>query len=278
MNDPKNMPIPSETGNRQETAPYPDAGEREIALCRSILYEALALGFRPPTPETLDRLIAPETNGALASAARLLDSGKQSPLEARVRELAGTGPTLENLEDTYIRLFGHSLRGIVSLYGTEYGRGGLFQQPQELADLSGFLRAFGLVQREEARERIDHVSSECEFLLFLARKEAYAQESSDREMSDVTNKATRSFLKDHLARSGPALGRRLAGEDPGGFFGSLGNFLDAFLRSECERFGIAPGSTTLPLREVSEDDVPIACGSCAEGEDLIPPPTVRNKN
>jgi TorA maturation chaperone TorD len=73
------------------------------------------------------------------------------------------------------RLFGHTVRGEVPAYETEYGDEALFQQPQELSDLGGFMQAFGLKLRPDAHERIDHVSCECEFLAFLGYKEAFAR-------------------------------------------------------------------------------------------------------
>ena len=71
----------------------------------------------------------------------------------------------------------HRPRGTITPYETEYGNEALFQQPQELGDLMGFYRAFGLAMKQDRRERADHISCECEFLMFLALKEAYALET-----------------------------------------------------------------------------------------------------
>ena len=45
----------------------------ERALCRSLLYEALALGFCAPEREVVERLASPGGSAALAEAACLLD-------------------------------------------------------------------------------------------------------------------------------------------------------------------------------------------------------------
>ena len=50
---------------------------------------------------------------------------------------------------------------------------------QELADVAAFLRAFGVKERPESHERIDHVAMECEFLSLLSVKEAWALEHED---------------------------------------------------------------------------------------------------
>ena len=67
--------------------------------------------------------------------------------------------------------------------------------------------AFGLMLRPDAHERIDHVSCECEFLCFLAYKEAYARTAGDTDMLAVTQRATALFLRDHLGRFAPAFSR-----------------------------------------------------------------------
>jgi len=51
-----------------------DLSEVDLALCRATLYSALALGFRPPTEETVDRLASDAGATALAEAAAVLDA------------------------------------------------------------------------------------------------------------------------------------------------------------------------------------------------------------
>ena len=116
-----------------------------LALCRSALYEALAIGFRFPTQEIVSRLASAEGALALADAAEVADTSGAGELGRFARNLArGQGPAvLEALSTSHHRLFGHTARGSVSPYETEYGQDALFQQPQEMGDLGGFLKAFG---------------------------------------------------------------------------------------------------------------------------------------
>lgn len=234
-----------------------------LALCRSALYEALALGFRPPTEETVARLASPEGAAALADAAEVLDDAWGSDLVSGVSRLPGPSD-LEALEASFRRLFGHTARGGVPPYETEYGADSLFQPMQEMSDLAAFYRAFGLALNPEAHERIDHISCECEFLLVLARKEAYALERNDPAMLDATRRAGRLFLGDHLGRWAPAFGRKLEREDRGGFFGALGALCADFVTRECAQAGVAAGPEFLRLRSVSLGDAPMACGPSAE--------------
>jgi TorA maturation chaperone TorD len=235
--------------------------EVDLALCRSALWEALALGFRTPTDETIARLATAEGSEALAEAAAMLDASDASELVTRVRSLGmGPAPTLADLESAYARLFGHTARGRVPSYETEYGEDAPFLPQREMSDLGAFLRAFGLAVRASAHERPDHVACECEFLLVLARKEAHAIEVGDPEMLEVTLGATRAFLRDHAARWMRALGETLAREDPTGFYGRLGALGAAFVAAECRRARVPIGPEFLRLRSVEPDGSPMACG------------------
>jgi TorA maturation chaperone TorD len=153
-------------------------------------------------------------------------------------------------------------------FETEYGPDGAFRQPQELADIAGYYLAFGLRPSEGADERVDHAACECEFMEFLARKEAFAlgsgQAASDEpesaEWLDTIQGAARRFLREHLGRFGRAFASLLMKEDTDGFHGALGAVLFRFLGKECQRFGLPAGPATLELRAPLADDTPMACG------------------
>src|SRR5918994_60084 len=157
--------------------------EVDFAYCRATIYSALALAFHPPTDETVARIIEPENSAALSAAAALIDLDGKLNLVRAIDVLAAAGRAeASTLASSYRALFGHTARGIVAPYETEYGNEALFQQPQELGDLMGFYRAFGLAVRLDRHERADHISCECEFMSFLAMKEAYALEHWDAAM------------------------------------------------------------------------------------------------
>lgn len=244
----------------------------DLALCRSALYEALVLGFLPPTNETISRLASSEGVAALADTAAVLDAAWNTNLSELV--LGPSAPRVPPgclcspaaLEASFRKLFGHTARGLVPPYETEYGEDSLFQPLQEMSDLAGFFHAFGLGLRPSEHERIDHIACECEFMLFLARKEAYALVMDDATMLEETRRATRLFLKDHLGRWAPAFGRRLAREDRGGFYGALGELLAGYVTHECARVGVPAGPELLHLRSTSLGDAPMACGS---GDELL---------
>jgi DMSO reductase family type II enzyme chaperone len=233
--------------------------EVTAALCRSALYEVLALGFRPPSAEVEERLATPAAVEGLVYAATFLDP-ELGPL---VRRLVARAPGPGALAADYTRLFGHTVRGQVPAFETEYGVDDMVRQPHELADLGGFYAAFGLRVAPGAGERPDHVRCECEFLMVLARREAVACEQDDEAARAAAERATRLFLRDHLGRFAPALGERLERADPDGFYGALGALARAVVVGDCRRFRVDAGPASLPLRDPSEDPVPMACGGCA---------------
>lgn len=265
----------------------------DIALCRSALWEALALGFRRPTDETVARLASAEGTAQLAEAAAVLDGaggvaddaarrcvsagrgdassrwggpGEDERLAPAVLALTvGPAPEVANLHAAYDRLFGHTARGAVPPYETEYGEDSVFLPQREMSDLAAFFRAFGLALRPDARERSDHLACQCEFMLVLARKEAHAQEVGDAAMAEATGRAARLFLRDHLGRWAVGFGRKLVRKDRSGFYGALGNLCALFVTAECARAGVAAGPALLRLRSAEVADAPMACGTSAEG-------------
>ncbi len=256
--------------------------QRDIALCRSILYEALSLAFYQPTADTLHTLRSPKSKGVIEASYLLnaidtdidldgfdsFEEPRQLDLTGRARAWAETtyGLRLESFESLHGRMFGHTARGLVCPYETEYGHKELFQQTHQLANLSGLYSVFGLKPREEERERSDHISCELEFAAFLTRKEAYALEQQDDAMAEASIGATKLLLREDLGRFGRALGFQLEKHDPEGFLGNTGALLSEFLRFDCRRLGVQIGNPHLSLRSTEEDQVPMACST---GSDLV---------
>ncbi len=240
--------------------------ELDVALARAVVSRVLKIGLSFPSQESFGRISSAESEEALSRAAVVLDEVSNSNTltgltEAVVRLRAPSLSMVGELGQDYNRLFGHTLRGKVCPYETEYGGAHPFQQAQELSDLAGFYLAFGLQPSDARNERVDHIAHELEFLEFLSCKEAYALEDDDEDMLAVTRDALKRFVGERLGHFGRAFGRRLHEADTGGFYGGLGGLCAAFLSSECERQGTDVGPEVLELRSTEEEDVPMACGS-----------------
>ena len=255
--------------------------EIDTALARSVIYDALTEGFRPPGAGTLRTLTSGDALETLRAAAEVVDAQSSSsssaePILPAVQRLADVSHlTPEMISDSRERLFGHTARGVVCPFETEYGGSdSAFRQPQELADIAGFYLAFGLRQKPETEERVDHIGCQCEFMGFLGRKEALVLErgrasaagpsASDHEMLEETRRAGKMFLRGHIGRFGRTFASRLMIADPAGLHGRLGDILFRLIGVECDRWGVAIGSPTLELRSTTESDAPMACGTAPE--------------
>jgi TorA maturation chaperone TorD len=236
-----------------------EAGVEDEALARAVICRALARGLRGSSPSDRKRLPELAASAALQAAAQVLDHASETsellPAVSRLIEL--TSMSEQDLADACAPLFGHA-RGEVSPYETDYGAPGAYQQPHQMADVTGFYLAFGVTPRARVDQRADHVACECEFLELLARKEAFllagggADLSDDarRETLDAVRTAARSFLREHLGRFGRAVATRLT-RQPEALPAAVGELLLAFLDRECRRLGVPPrtgGSRAAPAR------------------------------
>lgn len=233
------------------------------ALACSAVYGTIAAAFKRPGTPHFRNLATPQEAEALYEAA--WSCGE----DAEVLEAAGewraraqdTG--FAALEADFRHLFGNTSRGLAPPYETEYGGGGPFYQPQQLSDIAGFYRAFGLDVSPEQHERCDHFCCECEFMCFLHAKEAHALISGDPEMAEAVVTAQRLFLRDHLGQFSRSFLHRVMQNAPESWHAAAAAFAKAFIESECRRFGVEVNRAYLPLRSPDDFDVPMACGGCS---------------
>ena len=244
----------------------------DMAMARSFVYRFLAQAYEDPTAQNWAWMSAPESQGLLRSAIRVLAMNTPSLQEAAAAfsaRLKAEG--FEPFLDSCLAAFGHAARGRCPLNEIEYGdlKADPLFQPHRLADLAAFYRAFGLEVANEADERHDHLCLELEFLCVLAAKEAYALEHQlAPEDLSICRDAQRGFLRDHLGRWTPAFARRLARMAGDNTLGALANFTRAFVEAECARHGISPGSEDLLLRPVDQAAESL-CHSCSPAH--LPP-------
>ncbi|MDE2484045.1 MAG: molecular chaperone TorD family protein [candidate division NC10 bacterium] len=213
----------------------------DAALDRSDLYRWLSLAFRYPDADPAahlqtSALIALETMlERIASEERDVLRPVLTSLRARCadRDLAA-------LQSDHRRVFGHIESSLCPPYETRYDIRHLFQQTQQLADIAGFYRAFGLELSDDANERPDYLPIELEFLHFLCFKEAYALEHHGPEQVKVVRDAEAAFLRDHLLRWAPSFAGRLKDQAGDGFYEQLATLLLVFLRAEAARWKCDP--------------------------------------
>lgn len=228
--------------------------ELTTALGRSALYTFLSRALSYPTPENradLYEIIAP-----LALA---IETGDDT-IDRLVREVAdGLSAPLEDLRRTHIHVFTHIEPPDYPPYETGFDRADAFRQSSVMADVAGFYRAHGLRVGGEERERPDHAVTELEFMGFMARKEAYALENLGEDEVQECRRTQISFLRDHLGRWAPALGRRLATFCDEPLLQSVGSLLERWVEAEIVAWDAEPTDRLedpQPLPEPEDD----ACG------------------
>lgn len=168
--------------------------------------------------------------------------------------------SLAELQTTYRQSFG--VAGSLC-YETEYGLPHEFRQSQELADLTGFYRAFGFGMGAEIRERPDHIAVELEFMHILNLKESYALLGGKRDEAAICREAQASFLQDHLAHWLPLFAQSLArngGVEP---YLTLARWTTGFVQAEAAALQVQ--AEILPLHAVQHTpfDPDFTCAGCA---------------
>ncbi len=163
----------------------------------------------------------------------------------------------ETLLSEYGRLFGHTPGGPCSLYELSWLRPGDFALEQELGDIAGFYQAFGLALSPGARERLDHISVELEFLSYLAHLEWEAIRSGWSEQAEVARQAARTFFRDHLGRWAPALFERMESRAAAGFFCWVAQFGRELFQRLAEDLDVRPeipAGEAAPLRSKGSNE------------------------
>jgi len=149
----------------------------------------------------------------------------------------------ERREAVYRAVFGILGAKDCSPYETEYLQwNDATYRAQQLADIAGFQRAFGLDVSPERRDRADHISLALEFIAFLRLKLiALTRESVGGAGVDdggdplaVCHEALAHFVGDHVAWWVPGFGK-LVGETVEDRLAATD--LDASLRSDLKLFG-----------------------------------------
>jgi len=219
------------------------SGEMRHALERAQAFRALARAFAPPD----DRERLQIELGALGARAR-------APVASAVaRALAALSAAPPDLADTHERLFGG--RGGIPIRESAYADGRVVA-PTELADLRGFLRAFGL---EEVGALADHLASECELASALALKEAWARSQGWSERARIARDAYESLLGEHLLRWAPRVTAGVRRADAPPFYTAVAEALDAFLEEEARRLGLEVGQGGAAPPAPADE---VGCGGC----------------
>lgn len=236
-----------------------------LNAARRGLYRFAALAFGDPLSGTWSQLADLRSQACVRAACELLcdETADATPLGLGELPLDRLNPAAmfarlpassEELNAEYERTFGLLVTAACPPYETEYIDGKLsFQRSQQLADIAGFYRAFGI---EPGAERPDHIGLELEFVALLIDLESRA-ETADEFL--VSREAQSNFVGNHLAWWVPSFARLLVKEEPRSFFAAVGELLCAFLPAERSRLGVEP---SLNPSSPSQIERPEECEGC----------------
>ena len=227
-----------------------------LAVTRSFVYALLCRVLAYPT-------LAHQA----ALRERIIPALEKCDVEGQTAELRRAIPdALDEMRAQHTSIFSLTVSADCPDYESAYNSRDVFQQTQQMADVGGFYRANGLRVGGAESERPDHITTELEFMSFLALKEAYALETrGDDELAAVVQ-AQMLFLRDHLACWGPGLGSRIVARAGGvsPLFAAAGALLTSWLGAECTRLGVEPASQIAePQLEWPEPDDG-ACGAAGD--------------
>lgn len=125
-------------------------------------------------------------------------------------------------------------------YESAYASSDIFRQAHVMADVAGFYRAHGLRVGGRERERPDHITTELEFMAFMAAKEEHALAHLGADEVAECRRTQDHFLRDHLGTWAPSFARRVAlvAEDP--LHVAAARMLESWLLADLDAAGVEP--------------------------------------
>src|SRR5512135_1134456 len=211
-------------------------------LARECLYRFLSAVVIGPYSKGWDRAGDAGNQGLALEAALWLRAETDECGMTRLVE--GLRAPLDALRAEYDRVFGLVVPKECPPYETEYyPTQETFGRSQQMADVAGFYRAFGIEPAQSSPERPDHLALELEFMAFLLTKKrralaAVALDPEAGEQASVCDRAQRDFFRDHLAWWIPSFAAGLRRKAAGGYYHSLARVLAAWVPAECRRLDI----------------------------------------
>ncbi len=228
------------------------AAERatRAALARAQVYGLLARAFGRPDAELRSEV---ESGGFRKALSEALSALGCDDIAAGLDDLVPDG----DLTGDFTRLFNPSVDANCPPYETEYTGAHVFMRVQQLADVAGFYRAFGLRVAAGFHERPDHIAAELEFMHVVSLKEARALASGERAHAAVCRRAQARFLEEHLGRWLTPYRQQVSALG-GGFYARLAALAAEFVAWDAQRLRVAPVIAP-PLRKALAPEPQLSC-------------------
>jgi putative dimethyl sulfoxide reductase chaperone len=211
----------------------------EDLLASSQVYQFLSTCLLEPNKKALEMLNNEEYMAEVKSCISV--SGNSEMLEAfELLKKALEDNNVENLEWGYRATFGGATVAMdCPPYEMYYSGSQIWQQTQDLADISGMYKAYGIAMEENATTtRWDHVAVELEFLHFLTYKLAYAIENHSEEEQESCRSGKKKFLYAHVGRWIKAFSTSVVKKTPEDFYRQAATLATIFVHKEMVRLSV----------------------------------------
>lgn len=175
----------------------------------------------------------------------LVDEDDWKQIESIVEGFSNYLPnmTVKQVQQEYIRVFGHAVSMECPPYEMQYGtEGGVQSQTDVLIQLGGFYETFGFeLPRNRTKERVDHISIELAFMYYMCFRMAYGiQEGHEERKIGVLHASMKKFIRNHLGRWAPLFSIFAARKAERGLYKDVVEILSLFLKNESALLEVQP--------------------------------------
>ncbi|GJQ58161.1 MAG: hypothetical protein D8M57_07620 [Candidatus Scalindua sp. AMX11] len=244
-------------------------------LAASQVYQFLSTCLFELDKETFDLVTNEEYLGEVESCLSKSGDGELSETFRMLREnLQNTD--CETLAQGFRSTFGSSTVAMDCPPFEMYFSGShIWQQTQDLADISGFYKAYGLeIAEGDSTSRWDHIAVELEFMHFITYKLAYAIENDHgKDDFDLCLAGKKKFLMAHIGRWINAFSITTSKKSPVEFYRHVAKLANTFIHIEMEKLEIdteevdASHGNEPDYMQRLEGKSASACDSCMEEEE-----------
>ncbi len=211
----------------------------EELLVASQIYQFLSTCLLEPNKEALEMLNNVEYMSEVKNC--ISTGGNSEMLEVfELLKKSLEGNDVENLGWGYRTTFGGATVAMdCPPYEMYYSGSQIWQQTQDLADISGIYKAYGIEMEEDSTtSRWDHVAVELEFLHFLTYKLAYAIENHSEEEQESCISGKKKFLYAHIGRWIKAFSTSVVKKTPEEFYRQAATLASLFIHIEMVKLSV----------------------------------------
>lgn len=151
--------------------------------------------------------------------------------------------TIKQVQQEYVRVFGHAVSMECPPYEMQYGtEGGVQSQTDVLIQLGGFYETFGFeLPKRQSQERVDHISIELAFMYYMCFRASYGlQNGHDERKIAVLFSSMKKFLRNHLGRWVPLFCIFAARKAERGLYKDIVDIMSIFLKNEMILMDVKP--------------------------------------